>query len=289
MRRADVAPEVALCQAASGTDANQATGGGWTPAMAWVERDGVRLYYSFGGRGDPLVMLHGLGTSSELWRVGGYIEALSDQYSLLTIDARGQGRSDKPTDADAYLMPEHAADVAAVMDVVGVHRAPVFGFSLGAGTAMLLSALHPERVAAVITMGATPTSAEFDDVPPTNHERLLETAALFREQGMSWLVELLEQEGRQQFADLMRQSDAQANALQHQAWATQSRTGARLSSIGVPTLMIWGEQEKPDPGTPLPDSAEVLVIPGADHAGALEAVDVVVPAVRDFLARCASG
>jgi pimeloyl-ACP methyl ester carboxylesterase len=171
------------------------------------------------------------------------------------------------------------------MDDAGVPGAAVFGFSLGGGTALLLAALHPERVRAVVTMGALPTSAEFVDVPARDPKRMLETAALFREQGMSWLVELLEEEGRPQWAELMRQSDAEANALQHEAWAKPATSGARLSSIKVPVLMIWGEEEKPEAWAPLPESAEVLVRPGADHAGALEAVDVVVPAIRDVIAR----
>lgn len=100
---------------------------------------------------------------------------------------------------------------------------------------------------------------------------------------MSWIVDLLEGEGRPQWAELMRASDAAANARQHRAWADPALPSAQLSDIAAPMLMIWGEAEKPDPMPPLPLSAEVLVIPGADHAGALEAIHIVVPRVLSFL------
>lgn len=250
--------------------------------MGSMERNGVRIYYEVEGDGPPLVLLHGLGTSSELWRVGGYVDALAS-HRLIMIDARGQGRSTKPLEVPQYAMAEHAADVIGVMDELGVDRAALFGFSLGGSTAMLVAAQYPTRVSAVISMGARPTAAEFADVPRGDPTATLEGAALFETQGMSWIVDLLEGEGRPQWAELMRASDPAANARQHRAWADPAPTSARLSDIAAPMLMIWGEAEKPDPMLPLPPSADVLVIPGADHAGALEAIDVVVPRVLSFL------
>lgn len=252
--------------------------------MSQIERDGTRLYYAVQGHGAPVVLLHGLGTSSELWRVGGYVDALAPHYQLVMIDARGQGQSAKPAEVRMYRMAEHAADVIAVLDDLHLDAAPVFGFSLGGSTALLVAAQHPSRIRTVITMGSRPSAAEFADVPAGDPAAILEGATLFEEHGMSWLVDILEGEGRSQWADLMRQSDAAANARQHRAWADPGPRTARLTDITAPVLMIWGEKEMPDPMPPLPPSTEVLIVPGADHAGALEAVNLVVPRVLTFLA-----
>jgi pimeloyl-ACP methyl ester carboxylesterase len=57
-----------------------------------------------------------------------------------------------------------------------------------------------------------------------------------------------------------------------------------LAGVKAPALMIWGEHDVPSALPELPPSAQVMIIPGADHAGALEAIDVVLPAVLEFLA-----
>jgi pimeloyl-ACP methyl ester carboxylesterase len=217
-----------------------------------------------------------------LWRIGGYTDALRDRYELVLVDARGHGDSDKPSEVSAYEMPKHAADVVAVLDELGIEAAFHFGFSLGGGTALVLAARYPERARAIVTMGASPTSAEFADAPATNPAGALEQAKLFETQGMAWLADLLEAEGRPQWASLMRKSEGRSQALQCRSWADPTYDRPLLSDVGAAALMIWGEHELPEPMPTLPASARVLVIPNADHAGALEAVHVVVAAIREF-------
>lgn len=250
--------------------------------MPWTERSGVRVSYTVEGTGPPLVLLHGLGMSSEQWRVGGYTAALRDMYQLILIDARGHGHSAKPPGISDYDIPNHAADVLAVLDDLGLEGAWYLGFSLGGRTALVMSGRHPERTRAIVTIGTTPSSAEFADASPVDSEALLEQAGLF-ESGMEWLAELLDAEGRPQWAALMRQSDGWPQALQCRSQAEPAYPRPMLADAASPALLMLGEHEAPEPMPPVPASATVMVIPGADHAGGLEATDVVIPALVTFL------
>ena len=119
-----------------------------------VERDGVRVFWERYGAGEPTVLL--LPTWSIIhsrhWKM--QIPYLARHYRVLTFDGRGNGRSDRPTEPEAYAESEFAADALAVMDATQTARAIVVGFSMGAHRGLLLAANHPERVQAAVFIGA---------------------------------------------------------------------------------------------------------------------------------------
>jgi pimeloyl-ACP methyl ester carboxylesterase/predicted glycosyltransferase len=118
-----------------------------------VERDGVKLYYEVYGSGEPTVFL--LPTWSLIhsrhWKM--QIPYLARHCRVLTFDGRGNGRSDRPTEREAYAETEFAADSLAVMDATRTERAIVVGFSMGVQRGLLLAANHPERVDAAVFIG----------------------------------------------------------------------------------------------------------------------------------------
>ena len=68
--------------------------------MAYVERDGVRVYYESDGSGPAVLLSHGYGATSGMWR--GQVEALRDRYQVIAWDMRGHGQSDSPPDQAQY-------------------------------------------------------------------------------------------------------------------------------------------------------------------------------------------
>jgi pimeloyl-ACP methyl ester carboxylesterase len=120
----------------------------------YVERDGVKVHYEVYGSGEPTVLL--LPTWSIMhsrhWKM--QIPYLGRHCRVVTFDGRGNGRSDRPTEPEAYAEPEFAADAIAVMDATGTDRAVIVGFSMGAHRGLLLAADHPERVEAAVFIGA---------------------------------------------------------------------------------------------------------------------------------------
>jgi pimeloyl-ACP methyl ester carboxylesterase len=68
--------------------------------MPYLTRDGVRLYYEDHGQGLPVLLSHGFGASTGMWR--GQVEALQQSYRLIPWDMRGHGESESPDDQALY-------------------------------------------------------------------------------------------------------------------------------------------------------------------------------------------
>jgi pimeloyl-ACP methyl ester carboxylesterase/predicted glycosyltransferase len=119
----------------------------------FVERDGVRIFYESYGSGEPTILL--LPTWSLIhsrhWKM--QIPYLARRCRVVTFDGRGNGRSDRPSDAAAYDEREFAADAIAVLDATETERAVIVGFSLGSQRGLLLAAEHPERVEGAVFIG----------------------------------------------------------------------------------------------------------------------------------------
>jgi pimeloyl-ACP methyl ester carboxylesterase/predicted glycosyltransferase len=146
-------------------------------SSGYIERDGVRLYYEVYGSGEPTVFL--LPTWSIIhsrhWKL--QIPYLARHCRVLTFDGRGNGRSDRPAEAEAYREAEFAGDALAVMDATATDRAVLVSLSVGAQRALILAAEHPDRVSgAAFVCPAVPlaspledrTRYPFDEVLPTD-------------------------------------------------------------------------------------------------------------------------
>jgi pimeloyl-ACP methyl ester carboxylesterase len=143
----------------------------------YVERDEVKVFYEVFGAGEPTVLLLPTWSivHSRLWKL--QVPDLARRHRVVVLDGRGNGRSDRPTGAEAYRPAEFTADALAVMDATGTERAVLVAVSLGATWALELGALHPERVAGIVFIGlALPlvplppeqTTYSFDDVLDTD-------------------------------------------------------------------------------------------------------------------------
>ncbi len=124
---------------------------------ATVERDGVDLYYEVYGDSGPTILL--LPTwefiYSRAWKM--QIPYLARHYRVVTYDAAGSGQSTRPRRPDRYSHMNRVADALAVMDATGTVTALAVGYSMGGETALMLSALHPDRFPGVIsTAGSHP-------------------------------------------------------------------------------------------------------------------------------------
>jgi pimeloyl-ACP methyl ester carboxylesterase len=253
------------------------------PTMPTTERSGLAIHYEVEGSGLPLVLLHGGYTSSELWRLRGWVESLREERQLILVDLRGHGLSDKPHDPAAYRISLLASDVLAILDDLGITSTAVCGFSLGAGAALRLAASHPGRVDAVAAIGSDPAAVGFADLPREEGEDDAQAQRLERE-GMRWLAAKLEADGRPDAARLMTQADPLAMAAFLRAWGTDSRLSPRFADLAMPLLFAWGEKEIEGWDVPvLPPGARLVIVPGADHAGVLERRDVMLPELRALL------
>jgi pimeloyl-ACP methyl ester carboxylesterase/predicted glycosyltransferase len=111
-----------------------------------IERDGVRVFWERYGDGDPTVLFLPTWSiiHSRSWKA--QIPYFARHFRVLTFDGRGNGRSDRPQEPDAYREEEFAADALAVMDTTDTERAVLVSLSRGAERSLLLGAQHPDRV-----------------------------------------------------------------------------------------------------------------------------------------------
>jgi pimeloyl-ACP methyl ester carboxylesterase len=108
-------------------------------------RDGTRIAYDVSGAGPLVVLAHGLTSERHLWHAAGHVAALAPHSTVATLDLRGHGDSDKPTDPLAYGAERLLDDVHAVADALGSERFAYWGFSYG-GTIGVQATAHAPRV-----------------------------------------------------------------------------------------------------------------------------------------------
>ncbi len=108
-----------------------------------LRANGARFHLARAGNGPPLLLLHGWPEFWLSWRP--VMERLADRFQLLAPDLRGFGDSDKP--AGPWGAAEHAADLLAILDALGIERAGIVGHDVGGAVMQPLARQAPARVA----------------------------------------------------------------------------------------------------------------------------------------------
>jgi pimeloyl-ACP methyl ester carboxylesterase len=117
----------------------------WLPGD--VIANGIKIhYYRTGGDKPPFVLAHGFSDSGLCWtRVA---RVLAESYDLIMADARGHGLSDAPE--GGYTSQEHAADLAGLIEALGLDRPTLMGHSMGASTVAATAVCYPELAACAV-------------------------------------------------------------------------------------------------------------------------------------------
>jgi pimeloyl-ACP methyl ester carboxylesterase len=123
--------------------------------MRSFRNDGVDIAYLDEGEGEPVVLVHGFASTKEVnWLHPGWVSTLTRAgRRAIALDNRGHGASAKLYDPAAYHSAVMAEDVRALIDHLGIQRADVMGYSMGARIAALLALAHPDRVRSVVLGG----------------------------------------------------------------------------------------------------------------------------------------
>ncbi|GCD91607.1 alpha/beta fold hydrolase [Nocardioides sp. LS1] len=256
-----------------------------------VERPDAEIWYYDTAEDKPIiVLLHGLAGYAREW--GATIEALRDEWCVVSVEQRGHGSSTRrPDDVSRAAYVE---DVVAVLDHLDVDTVPVVGQSMGAHTAMLLAAAHPERVDRLVMVegglgGDSPaaTSSVGDwlaswPVPFADRDEFLAFFKTTRMVAEVWA------DGLDERADgLWPQWDpvTLTRALTH---VHEREHLEEWSQVHAPTLLVRGEHGSlPDRQVEsmcaLRPETEVAVIAGAGHDVHLEAVEPWLRVLTRFL------
>jgi proline iminopeptidase len=258
--------------------------------------DGRRLSWRELGSGPPLVCHPGGPGFSALYF--GELPELAAERTLILLDPRGTGGSDRPGDSSAYALEDYAADVEALREQLGLERADLLGHSHGGFVAMTWAGTHPHRVGRLVLAATTPRFT--DSIRARRQERVGShrgrpyfedaLAALLQQQAGQYsndaeLIALYDRAGPllgrlgediTPVADALRGAGINSDALKHfnERIAPTMDLRPLLERIRAPTLVITGEHDafgaaSEEIAAALPDPT-LVTIPGADHFAFLE-------------------
>ena len=269
--------------------------------MSRVDVDGVGTEYEVLGAGRPVVLLHGFPDTGRLWRRQAPVLAEAG-FQVIVPDLRGYGRSDKPSEVEAYSLPLLAGDVMAVLADAGAERAHVVGHDWGAALAWAIASLAPGRVdhLAVLSVGH-----------PSTFRRTLEQRQkswymlLFQFPGVAerWLTEnnwanmigAGHPDADQVIADLETNGSLVPGLNWYRANVgpeTWVGPPVQLPPVQAPTMGIWSTGDFALTEVQMTDSAQHVSGPwryerldGPGHWMQLDAPDKVNALLLDFLPR----
>jgi pimeloyl-ACP methyl ester carboxylesterase len=233
----------------------------------------IQMHYEDRGQGEPLVLLHGFTGSSGDWVHLFDLDALATQYRVIAPDARGHGRSTNPWGKFTHALC--ALDLVALLDHLGVERFAAVGLSLGGNTLLHAATQQPERVAAMVLIGAP-------SYFPAQARAIMATFTLETRSEEDWrIMRQRHRHGDDQIRALWRIGQGFKDSHHDMAF-----TPPLLATIRARTLIVTGDR---DPLYPLeifveqyrsiPASA-LAVLPNAGH-------DAVFGDARDFFVRTA--
>lgn len=248
--------------------------------MAFLTRDGVRLYYEDHGTGPAVLLTHGYGSSSRMWQ--GQVAALSDRYRFIVWDMRGHGQSDYPEDPALYSKAHTVADMAALLDTCGLEKAVIGGLSLGGYSTLAFHMAHPARCTALLLCDTGPGFKK-DESRLAWNERANKRAETLERDGLAALGDGAEVKaaGHRDATGLTR---AARGMLAHE----DSDVIHTLPDIDKPTLVVVGADDKPFLGAADYMAAKIpgcekAVIPNAGHSANIDNPAAFNAAVGAFL------
>ncbi len=106
---------------------------------------GVKIHFLVEGKGEPVVLIHGLYSSAEInWRLTGVVAELAKDHQVIAFDLPGHGLSDRPENEDAYGL-QIVEDIVLLLDHLKIDKAHIVGYSVGGMVALKFLAKHPRR------------------------------------------------------------------------------------------------------------------------------------------------
>ncbi|HEX5146268.1 MAG TPA: alpha/beta hydrolase [Conexibacter sp.] len=231
-------------------------------SMQEIDLDGRRFAWRTLGDGPPLLLVNGYAATGNDWDPQ-LLELLGASFEVICPDNRGMGRSQLGDAADVTV-DGMAHDLERLLDVLGLERAAVAGWSMGGFVAQRLALRAPARVTCLVLLATTPGGAGATPPPPAAWARLTDHSGTAREQA-GRLIALL-------FPPTL----APAIDEQFGAVVALARSGLAPEALAAQeaAMLAWHAEEQPSPGT---DAPPVLIAHGNEDA-------IIPPANADALA-----
>jgi pimeloyl-ACP methyl ester carboxylesterase len=230
----------------------------------------ANVYYEVHGQGQPLVLLHGGGSSFDTFSK--LIPLLAKNHQVIAFDQRGHGRT--PDNDRPFSFEESADDAAALLKELKIPRADFYGFSNGGTIALQVALRHPEVVRRLVIVsgmsrrdGATPEfwegmkHATLEGMPPPLRETYVKVAP---------------------------HPEALRSFFEKSVQRMLTFKDFDVRGIQAPALIIIGDRDvvRPEHALELQRTlprAQLAVLPNTDHGAMLERAEWQVPMIEEFL------
>jgi pimeloyl-ACP methyl ester carboxylesterase len=245
---------------------------------------GLDTFSSGQGRGEPVLLLHGWGVSSQ--SLTAVQEMLGDSHQAVAVDLPGFGWSQRPP--AAWGTGEYARHVVGFMDALGMARAAVLGHSFGGRVAIRMAVEHAPRVSRLVLVASAgirpPRGVRYQvRVRTVKLARGLFGLRVWGRLGPRLIARLTERVGSRDY----RAAGAMRPTL---VKVVNEDLAPLLPAIRVPTLILWGDRDEEVPrsavdrmGGAIP-GARVVVLPGAGHFPFQDAPEAFARELRAFMA-----
>lgn len=258
-----------------------------------VQAGNIKLFVTDSG-GDciPLVFLHGLGWTHGLWRH--QRQRYDQRWRVIAGDNRGHGQSDTPP--GPYSLEGMAQDWLAALDTMGIDRFVLVGFSQGGRVAQLMATLAPERLHALVVMGAgCRSNASGSEVMARRIEAMRTSPVEGARAAMASIFSpgFMEREAAfmAHFLNERAQQPVEPLVASMQAMQPAGDVRAALARVSCPTMVIVGDADQLCPVDAASEVADALphaefhVVPDAGHMVTIEQPDAIDALLDAFLDR----
>jgi len=254
----------------------------------FIQVNGLRMYYESCGEGIPVILLHGGLETSQMWAP--VVPTFSKNYQVITPDSRGHGRTDESADPISY--PLMAEDIAELIQVLGLNKPFIAGYSDGGQTALNMAINYP-GLARGYMIGATELRMTeewrqmmqgplgFDGSGSVDFERIAQLNSEF--------IQIL-QIKHDTFHTPGYWKTLLVQASQYW-WDPPGQAEANFAKITDPTLFWCGDRDlfcPPEQSMEMyrmVKGAELAVIQNADHFSLAQQFDLVSEVLLNFMKR----
>lgn len=237
----------------------------------------ITIHYERSGSGRPVVLLHGLGSSTEDWE--NQVPALSTGYDVIVPDFRGHGRSSKP--AGPYSILQLSSDVTTLLDELDVGPVRMVGISLGGMVGFQMAADRPDLVSRLVVVNALP---DFETKRISQKLQLAIRKVITRRLSMERIGEILSRrlfpdeemaEQRAKMVERWARNDKDAYQSTFRAILAWEGVAREMATSMVPITVISSDLDYigPDDKEPYVEAmptAEMVVMHDAHHAVPME-------------------
>lgn len=219
----------------------------------YADVNGIRMYYEIHGKGFPLVLIHG-GGSTIYTTFGTILPLLAENHQVVAVELQAHGHTQDRNAPESF--EQDADDVAALLKNIGIYKADIFGFSNGGNTAMQIAIRHPSAV-----------------------NKLVIASSFYKRDGMQdWFWKFMPQAELKNMPALLKEAFLKINPDTNALLAMHNKDRDRmltfkdwpdslLRSITMPTLLLVGDNDvmKPEHTVAmyrLIPNARMVVLPG---------------------------